>query len=66
MCLNKISNISANEAIRKFEKRRWKELRGGAVCVHVVTGMHRKFNGGSRCDIGQENNKSPPLVVDLA
>lgn len=34
--------------------------------VCVVIGMHRKFNGGSRCDIGQENDKAPTLAVDLA
>lgn len=38
-------------------------LRVGAVYVHVVTVMHSKFNAGSRCGKGQENDTAPLLAV---
>ena len=35
----------------------------GAVYEHVATVMHGKFNAGSRCDKGQENDPVPPLAA---
>lgn len=48
--------------------RNWEESCGdrlgvGTVYEHVVTVMHRKFNAGSRCDKGQENDPVPLLAV---
>lgn len=66
MCLTTIENILKYQDYRRpFEivgKTCGNGLGDGAVCVHVVTVLHSKFNAGSRCDKGQENNKVPLLV----
>lgn len=40
------------------EAQSWSSIR-----VHVVTVMLSKFNAGSRCDKGQENDTVPLLTV---
>lgn len=48
----------------KLGKDMWVEAQSwSSIRVHVVTVMLSKFNAGSRCDKGQENDTVPLLTV---